>query len=160
MASIIGVARAPTAAAAVPKNTENTTICRISLRAMPSTIEVGTRWVMKSFIVRPVVVMPASVPTGGIMPAANSASPGRNRFTRIRPSDSEMSEAMKNQPSALTPMRPTSLASPILAMPTTRVANTSGAMIILIRRRNSVVINDIVSAKLCAPAVSVLVLTR
>jgi hypothetical protein len=32
-------------------------------------------------------------------------------------------------------------------MPTTRVENTSGAMIILIRRRNSVVTSDSVSAK-------------
>ena len=40
-----------------------------------------------------------------------------------------------NQPSVLKPMRPTVLLSPILAMPTVRVVNTSGAMIILMRRR-------------------------
>ncbi len=33
------------------------------------------------------------------------------------------------------PTRPTLLVSPILAMPTVSVANTNGAMIILIRRR-------------------------
>ena len=43
-----------------------------------------------------------------------------------------------NQPSALPPTRPTVAMSPILPMPTTRVENTSGAMIILIRRRNAI----------------------
>ena len=36
---------------AVPTKTENTTICRISLRAMASTIELGTRWVTNSLSV-------------------------------------------------------------------------------------------------------------
>ncbi|MNC37055.1 hypothetical protein D3C75_856060 [compost metagenome] len=40
-----------------------------------------------------------------------------------------------NQPRVLAPMRPTVRVSPILAMPTTRVVNTRGAMIILMRRR-------------------------
>ena len=40
-----------------------------------------------------------------------------------------------NQVMAFAPMRPTALVSPICATPTTRVENTSGAMIILIRRR-------------------------
>ena len=102
---------------------------------------------MKSFSVRPEAVMPDEAPVAGREPDKAIASPGRNRFTRIRPSVSDRREAMMNQPSALTPMRPTSAASPILAMPTTSVENTSGAMIILIRRRNRVVISDIMSAK-------------
>ena len=40
-----------------------------------------------------------------------------------------------NQPSVRAPMRPSAAVSPMCAMPVTRVANTSGAMIILIRRR-------------------------
>ena len=44
-----------------------------------------------------------------------------------------------NQPSALTPTRPSAAVSPICAMPTTRVEKTSGAMIILISRRKIVV---------------------
>ena len=52
-----------------------------------------------------------------------------------RPSASEHSEAATNQPSALAPIRPTVFESPMPARPTTRVAKTSGAMIILIRRR-------------------------
>ena len=40
-----------------------------------------------------------------------------------------------NQPMVLAKMRPSLEPEPICAMPPTRVANTSGAMIILIRRR-------------------------
>ena len=40
-----------------------------------------------------------------------------------------------NQPRVLIPTRPMEEASPIWAMPTTRVENTSGAMIIRISRR-------------------------
>jgi hypothetical protein len=65
------------------------------------------------------------------------ALPGSSVSTRIMPSVSDRSEAKMNQPSALPPTRPTVLMSPIFAMPTTRVENTSGAMIILIRRRNA-----------------------
>ena len=51
------------------------------------------------------------------------------------PSSSDTSEAVMNQPSALRNTRPTELASPMCAMPTTSVENTSGGMIILISRR-------------------------
>ena len=44
IASIIGCARGPTAAAAVPKNSEKITICRISFVAIASIMEAGTRW--------------------------------------------------------------------------------------------------------------------
>ena len=44
-----------------------------------------------------------------------------------------------NQPSALTPTRPSAAVSPIWAMPTTSVESTSGAMIILMRWRKIVV---------------------
>src|ERR1700759_2580817 len=42
-------ARWPSAAHATPKNSENTTICKISLVAIASTMERGTRWAPKSF---------------------------------------------------------------------------------------------------------------
>ncbi len=48
-----------------------------------------------------------------------------------------MIEAKMNQPSALPPIRPTVRISSIFAIPTTSVVNTSGEMIILIRRRNA-----------------------
>jgi hypothetical protein len=38
---------------------------------------------------------------------------------------------------AFSPIRPIAFRSPVPAMPTTRVENRSGAMIILIRRRNA-----------------------
>ena len=44
-----------------------------------------------------------------------------------------------NQPSERTPTRPSAAMSPMWAMPATSVEKTSGAMIILIRRRNSAV---------------------
>ena len=44
-------ARPSIAEIAVPTNTENTTICRISLLAIASTIDVGKTWVTKSFSV-------------------------------------------------------------------------------------------------------------
>ncbi len=42
-----------------------------------------------------------------------------------------------NHPSDLTKTRPTEEASPMCAIPTTRVENTSGPISILIRRRNT-----------------------
>ena len=53
---------------------------------------------------------------------------------------SETSEARMNQPMVLTPTRPMLAASPMWAMPATRVVNTRGAMIILISRRKASVI--------------------
>ena len=66
-------------------------------------------------------------------------TPGWSTCTMTRPSVSETSEAKMNQPMALAPTRPTAAASSMCAMPATRVENTSGAMIILIRRRKMVV---------------------
>ena len=63
--------------------------------------------------------------------------PGSNSPTMMRPSDSEMIEANMNQPSAFPPIRPTVRMSSIFAIPTTRVAKTSGEMIILMRRRKA-----------------------
>src|SRR5260370_11863418 len=46
---MIPAARSPSEAAATPKNSEKTTICRISLLAIASTALFGTRCVTKSF---------------------------------------------------------------------------------------------------------------
>ena len=51
------------------------------------------------------------------------------------PSSSETSEAVMNQPSALSADAADRAVSPMCAMPATSVENTSGAMIILISRR-------------------------
>ena len=47
-----------------------------------------------------------------------------------------------NHASAFAPMRPTVFASPVPAMPATTVANTSGAMIILMSRRKMSAITE------------------
>ena len=83
-------------------------------------------------------------PGGGwVQPAALAAwlicmfspAPGSNRLTRPMPMDSDTTDAVTNQAIALKPIRPTERELPRLAIPPTSVANTSGAMIILIRRR-------------------------
>ena len=67
-------------------------------------------------------------------------APGSSRLTMIRPSSSEMKDALTNQPMVLAKMRPSLEPEPIWAMPPTSVAKTRGAMIILIRRRNNMAI--------------------
>jgi len=64
-------------------------------------------------------------------------------FTSTSPISSDTSDAEMNQSIALAPMRPTIFGSPMCATPTTSVENTSGAMIILIRRRKISVISEI-----------------
>ena len=66
------------------------------------------------------------------------AFPGSKIPTKIKPRVSEITDAKINQPSALPPTRPTVAISPILAMPTTNVEKTKGAMIILIKRKKMV----------------------
>ena len=128
-------ARSPSAAAATPKNSEKTTICRISLFAIASTALFGTRWVTKSFNDSEAALRLVDAPTSGS--GRLRLSPGRRMLTMMRPSSSETSEALTNHSIALPPIRPTALVSPICATPTTKVVKTSGAMIILIRRRKT-----------------------
>ncbi len=82
--------------------------------------------------------MASTVPAA---PAASSIrsmpTPGAIRWTITRPMVSETSEALMNQAMVLTPTRPMLAASSMWAMPATRVENTRGAMIILIRRRKT-----------------------
>ena len=54
-----------------------------------------------------------------------------------RPISSDMIEAPMNHAMVLMPTRPMDAASSMCAMPATSVENTSGAMIILISRRNT-----------------------
>ena len=102
------------------------------------------------------VMAPAAIPVGAVVSgtANSSPTPGCNRVTMTRPRLREKSEAIMNQPSVLKPMRPTVLLSPILAMPTVRVVNTSGAMIILMRRRKISVSMVIFAVKLVIMAAS------
>ena len=74
-----------------------------------------------------------------------------------KPISSETKEAPMNQPMVFTPTRPMAALSSIWAMPTTRVENTSGAMIILIRRRKTSVKIESASAVCFSWAGSVMV---
>ena len=80
----------------------------------------------------------ASMPEVTPLTTLCTPSPGANRLTRIRPRVRDTSEALTNHSIALPPTRPTAPASDMWPMPTTRVENTSGAMIILMRRRKIV----------------------
>ena len=64
--------------------------------------------------------------------------PGSNRFTSTSPRASDTMEALTNHSMAFPPTRPTVPASAMWPIPTTSVENTSGPMIILIRRRKIV----------------------
>src|ERR1700730_2176586 len=98
-------ARSPSAAQATPKNSENTTICRISLVAIASTIERGTRCATNSFIDNDATLrlVEASASGSGRL----RLSPGLRMLTRIMPTRSDTSDAPMNQTIALPPMRPT-----------------------------------------------------
>ncbi|MNS95863.1 hypothetical protein D3C72_1301390 [compost metagenome] len=129
-----------TVPSAKPKNSENTTICRISLCAIASAKLFGNMWAMKSRR------FSAPVFRFEVASAAGSARfmpwPGCSALAITRPSSSEVIEAAINHIIAFRPMRPTARPSPMLAMPATSVANTSGPMIILIIRRNTSVRMD------------------
>lgn len=103
---------------AAPKNSENTRICRISLLAIASAMLLGKTWVMKVLSVKSPVFRPEVRLVSGS--ARFRWAPGWNTFTSIRPSSSEMAEAVMNQNMARRPMRPTALASLMLARPETR----------------------------------------
>ena len=138
ISAMIGLARSGIAPSATEKNTANTTICRISFCAIASAIEVGIRWVRNFSIENADTGRPVDCALSGSVPG--KLAPGCSRLTITRPSSSETKEALTNQPMVLAKMRPSLEPLPIWAMPPTSVANTSGAMIILIRRRNSMAI--------------------
>ena len=103
--------------------------------AIASANDFGTRWLTKSLSVNFEVARFADAPMSGS--GRPRFWPGRSRLAMNRPRTSETSDAVMNQPSALPNTRPTDFASPMCAMPTTSVENTSGPISILIRRRNT-----------------------
>jgi hypothetical protein len=134
----IGAPLSPIAVKATPKKIEKTTIWRISLVAIASIADLGTRCVTNCLMLNSDA---AATPlpfaeAAASWSAPNAPTPGWSRLTRMRPSESETMLAPRNQPIERTPMRPSAVVSPICAMPATSVANTRGAMIILISRRN------------------------
>ncbi len=130
--------RSGIAPSATEKNTAKTTICRISFCAIASAIEVGIKWVRNFSIENADTGNPVDCALSGRVPG--KFAPGCSRLTITKPSSRETNEALTNQPMVLAKIRPSLAPLPMWAMPPTRVANTSGAMIILIRRRNSIAI--------------------
>jgi hypothetical protein len=129
----IGAPFSPTAVSAMPKKTEKITIGSTSFLAIASMIETGTRWTKKSWSEKGGFTMPLASVTGG--KGRPRPTPGWNRLTNRRPSESETRLASTNQPIDRAPIRPSAEVSPICAMPATSVPKINGAMIILIRRR-------------------------
>ena len=131
----------PIAVRLQPRKIENTTICKISLCAMASTMLVGKACEINTFSVKgsdattPVVSAPCATK---LIPV-----PGMKKFTVIKPKAIDSNEAQINKKSVLEKIRPRALASPILAIPTTRVETTNGAIIIFISRKKIVVNIDI-----------------
>ena len=132
--SSTGFARAPTPVHATPKKMENTTICRISLSTIGRTAESGNTCLTNPSSVIACASIPAFTPVATLC----APTPGSNRLTSTSPSESDTSEASTNHSIALPPTRPTAPASVMCPMPTTRVENTSGPMIILISRKKIV----------------------
>ena len=122
----------PSAAQATPKNSENTTICRISLVAIASTIE-RRHQVRDELLHRE----RCDLEVGR---RARVRQRQVEAVARPEQVDQDHAQQQRDQRGAdepgdrLEPTRPIALVSPMFAMPTTSVENTSGAMIILIRR--------------------------
>ncbi len=105
------------------------------MRAIASRMLVGSRCSIKLRIVIAPATMPEVESAGGSCRVV--MRPGCSSSTSASPRTSEITEATMNSARVCPPMRPMVAMSPIFAMPATRVVNTSGAMIILIRRRNA-----------------------
>ena len=131
------LAFSPTAEMAMPANSENTTTCRISFRAIASMMDEGIRCSRK-----PERSCGGATPASATEPATwatPAPTPGSSRLTITRPINSATNDADRNQIIALVPMRPTVAALSIWPMPAVKVVSTRGAMIILIRRRKMLV---------------------
>ena len=135
----------PSDAPAMPKNIENTTICRISLLAIASVMLVGMVCDRNPFRLMPLTARPVSTASFGT--ARFNPAPGCWKVTITSPTRMDNTEEVMNQTIALPPTRPMVAVSPRRIMPTVRVLNTNGAMTILINRRNRSVSSVILSAQ-------------
>ena len=120
---------------AMPANSEKTTICSTSLVAIASKIDFGTIWAMNSFRSNALLATPDAALTSGS--GSPTPTPGCSRLTMKMPSASDTTDAVMNHAIVRAKVRPTAPPSPICATPSVRVESTSGAMIILISRRNT-----------------------
>ena len=135
---ITGFAISPTDDNAIPNIIEKITICSISLFAIASKRLLGTICTTKFSREKEPVLFTRSSAGATLSMVTLVFFPGSSQFTSTMPSNSDISDAERNHAIAFTPTRPTIFISPILAMPTTRVQNTSGAMIICTMRINKV----------------------
>ena len=128
-------ARDPIPAAPTPKKTANTTICKISFFAMASKMLTGKICLTNSGRLRLLLFNPVLAAISGKV--NSTPMPGCKIFTITKPSNRETKDIEINHAKVFKPTRPIVEASPILAIPTTKVANTNGAIIILIKRKNT-----------------------
>ena len=135
------MALSPIAAAATPKKILNITICNISLVAIASNILFGKTCSTKLSMLN-VCVFPMTSFAPLISALLKSMpKPGLNIFTNTSPINKLTKEAVTNHNMALPPTRPTVFKSPSFAIPTTKVVNTNGAMIICTNLKKMVVNN-------------------
>ena len=130
------------------------TICKISLLAMASKILLGKICSMKFWAEKLCVFSVTSEAEAKSTSDKLSPTPGSKMLTQNIPINSEIKEALKNQPKAFPPTRPTVLTSPSLAIPTTKVVNTKGEIIICTKRMNTVAKILILSLNSLAKAAS------
>ena len=135
------------AVSAMPNKTENTTNCKISFVAIASTTLRGTTCSTNFDRENPFDFSNKSFTPAISVLEISAPTPGLKIFTKIKPRLREIKDAVINQSMALPPTLPTVFISPNLAMPTTKVAKTIGAIIICTMRKKMVVSSLILSEK-------------
>ena len=118
------------AAKATPNKIEKITICKISLVAKASNKLFGITCFTNSSNENPFEFSNNSEALEASSNLIVVPFPGSKKFTKTIPNNKEIKEAEINQAIAFPPTRPTIFISPIFAIPTTKVENTKGAIII------------------------------
>ena len=118
------------AAKATPNKIEKITICKISLVAKASNKLFGITCFTNSSNENPFEFSNNSEALDVSSNLIVVPFPGSKKFTKTIPNNKEIKEAEINQAMAFPPTRPTIFMSPILAIPTTKVEKTKGAIII------------------------------
>ena len=133
-AEITGLTFSPMEAAAKPKNIAKMTIWSISFVAIASNTDLGMMCSIKCWTEKSCVFSVTSVAVVWSTLDKLTPFPGCKKLTHKSPIIKEINEAVKNQANALPPILPTDLRSPSLAIPTTKVVSTKGAIIIWTKR--------------------------
>ena len=136
------------------------TICKISLLAMASNILLGNTCSTKLMMLKVWVLPITSLAPFKSALLKSIPKPGLKIFTKTRPINKLIRDAVINQIIAFPPTLPTVFRSPSLAIPTTNVVNTSGAMIICTNLKNMVVKSLMFFEKLSMVAASAFSCTK